>query len=90
MTEPQAGAGGHHWRPARVDGGDDLLGIDALEVDRGRAEVGVTELALDDVQRHALAGEFQRVRMAQLVWREAAPDAGLGGEPAKLRSHGRA
>jgi hypothetical protein len=30
--------------------GDDLLGIDPLQVDRGRAEVGVTELTLDHVQ----------------------------------------
>ena len=42
------------------------------------------ELALDDVQRHALAGELERVRVAQLVRREPAPDAGLGGEPAQL------
>jgi hypothetical protein len=32
-----------------VDGGDDLLGIDALKVDRRRSEVCMTELALDDV-----------------------------------------
>ena len=36
------------------------------------------ELALDDVQRHALAGELERVRVAQLVRREAPPDAGAG------------
>jgi hypothetical protein len=35
-------------RAPGVDGGDDLVGVDALEVDRGRAEVGVAELALDD------------------------------------------
>ena len=34
-----------------------------MEVDRGGAEVGVPELPLDDVQRHALAGEFERVRV---------------------------
>jgi hypothetical protein len=44
----------------------------------------VTELALDDVQRHALAREFQRMRVAQLVRREAAPDAGASGKLAKL------
>jgi hypothetical protein len=32
-----------------VDGGDDFLGVDALQVDRGGAEVGVAELTLDDV-----------------------------------------
>ena len=63
---------------------DDLFGVDALEVDRGGAEVGVSELALNDVQRHALAGELEGVRVAQLVRREPAPHAGLGGEPAEL------
>src|SRR5690349_23661833 len=29
---------------------DDFVGVDALEVDRGDAEVAVAELALDDVQ----------------------------------------
>ena len=31
-------------------------GVDSPQVDRGRSEVGVTELALNDVQRHSLAG----------------------------------
>jgi hypothetical protein len=55
-----------------------------LEVDRRRAEVGVAELALDDVERDALAGELQRVRVAQLVRREPTPDPSLSGEPAEL------
>jgi hypothetical protein len=57
-----------------VDGGDDRFGVDALEVNRGRAEVGVAELALDDVERHAFARELDGVGVAQLVRREAAPD----------------
>jgi hypothetical protein len=55
-----------------------------LQVDRRRAEVGMPELALDDVERDALAGELQRVRMAQLVRREPTPDLRLSGEPAEL------
>jgi hypothetical protein len=47
-----------------VDGDDDLLGIDALEVDRCRSQVGMAELALDDVQRYALPRELQGVGMA--------------------------
>jgi hypothetical protein len=70
-----------------VDRGDDLLGVDALQVDGRGAKVGVTELALDDVQRHPLAREFERMRVAQLVRREPAPHARPGGEPAKL-GHG--
>jgi hypothetical protein len=52
-----------------------------LQVDAGRAEVGVPELALDDVERNALAGELDGVRVAQLMWREAPPHVRLGGEP---------
>jgi hypothetical protein len=35
-----------------------------LQVDGGGAEVGVAELALDDVGWHVLAGELERVRVA--------------------------
>src|SRR5215216_2502432 len=59
-----------HRGAAGVDGVDDLGVVDAFEVDRGDTEVGVAELALDDDQRHALAGHLDRVRVAQLVRRE--------------------
>jgi hypothetical protein len=62
--------------------------VDALEVDRGDAEVGVAELALDDDQRHALAGHLDGVRVAQLVWRKASPHAGLAGDAAQLSAGG--
>jgi hypothetical protein len=57
-----------------------------LQVDRRRTEVGVPDLALDDVERDALPGELEleRVRVAQLVRREATPDACARGEPAEL------
>jgi hypothetical protein len=41
-----------------VDGFDDLARVDALEIDRGHAEIAVAELALDDAERDAFAGEF--------------------------------
>jgi len=45
--EPEFGGVGHHrWAPG-VHGGDDLFGVDALQVDAGRAEVGLTQLALN-------------------------------------------
>jgi hypothetical protein len=47
----------------------------------------VAELALDDVERNALTRQLKRVRVAQLVRREAAPDPGAGGEPAELRAN---
>jgi hypothetical protein len=46
-----------------VDGGDDLLGVDALKVDRCCSEVRMAELALDDVQRYSLPGELDRMSM---------------------------
>ena len=48
----------------------------------------MAELALNDVQRHALAGVLERVRVAQLVRREPAPDARLGREAPELAAHG--
>jgi hypothetical protein len=65
-----------------VHGGDDLLGVDSLQVDRGRAEVRVAELALDDVERNPLAGELERMSVSELMGREAPADArpGCAGE----------
>src|SRR6266511_3789648 len=83
-SEPQADARRRHRRPSSMDGGDDLLGIDALQVDARRAEVGVAELALDDVERNAFARELERMSMAQLMGREPAPVARFGSEPANL------
>jgi hypothetical protein len=59
---------------------------DPLQVHAGDAEVSVAELALDHVQRHALAGELDGVGVAQLVRRKAAPDTRVGGEPAELNA----
>jgi hypothetical protein len=47
----------------------------------------VAELALDDVQGNTLTCEFERVGVAQLMRCEAAPDAGLHSEAAKLDAH---
>jgi len=44
----------------------------------------VAELALNDVERDAFAGQLDGVAVAQLRWGEAAPDTRLGGEPAEL------
>jgi hypothetical protein len=48
----------------------------------------VAELALDDVQRHALAGELERVGVTQLLRREPLPNPSAGGEPAELAADG--
>ena len=59
-----------------MDGVDDLGAVDALEVDRRDAEVGMAELALDDDQRDTLARHLDGVGVAELVRRESSPDAG--------------
>jgi hypothetical protein len=79
----ESGAGGKHGRLAGVDGGDDLGVVDALQVDGSDAEVGVPQLALDDVERDALVGEFDGVGVAQLVEREPPPHRGRIGRVAQ-------
>jgi hypothetical protein len=39
------------------------------------------ELALDHDERHTLVGHLDRVRMAELMWRDPTPDPGCGGGP---------
>ncbi len=65
----EAGGGGHHGGAAVAPSGDDFFGVDALEVDAGGAEVGVSELALDHVERYAFTRELDSVGVAELVWR---------------------
>jgi hypothetical protein len=81
-------------RRSSVGGGrgwcvDDLGVVDALQVDRGDPEVGVSELALEDDERDALAGHLDRVGVAKLMGREAAADAGQRGGATTLFSRGR-
>src|SRR3954469_6627637 len=40
VQSPEPGADGHHRCAACAHGRDDLFGIDPLEIDRGRAEIG--------------------------------------------------
>jgi hypothetical protein len=71
-----------------VDGGDDLGLVDSLQIDRGDAEIGMTQLALDDVERDALVGELDGVGVAQLVGRETAPHRGVRGDAPQLGAGG--
>src|SRR4051794_907827 len=82
----EADAGRDHWCSPRVDGLDDLVGVDALQVDRGDAEVAVAEFALDDVERHAFVSEFDAVGVAELVRGKAPAYTGTGGESAQHRA----
>jgi hypothetical protein len=67
-----------------VDGVDDLGVVDALQVDRGDAEVAVPELALDHHERDAFVRELDGVGMSQLVRGKAAPDTSGGRSVAQL------
>jgi hypothetical protein len=66
---------------------NDLGVIDLTEIHRGDRQVSVPELALDDEQRHPLAGHLDRVGMPQLVGREASPYTRAGGGLVQLRAH---
>jgi hypothetical protein len=65
-----------HRSATGVDRFDYFGVVDALQIDRGDAEVAVSELALDDDQWHALAGHLDRVCVTQLVRSEASANAG--------------
>src|SRR5215211_1076517 len=88
--EEQPSTRGHRRRSARVDRADDLGVVNSPQIDRRDAEVGVAELALDDVQRHALPGHLDGMGVTELVRSETASHSGVEGEPPKLCSCGRA
>ena len=71
--------GWDHGRGSLVDGVDDFGVVDAAEVDRGDAEVGVPELALDDDQGDAFSRHLDGVGVTELVGGEPSPDTGLLG-----------
>jgi hypothetical protein len=48
----------------------------------------VTELALDDDQRHALARHLDGMGVPELVRREASPHSCLAGDASELRARG--
>jgi hypothetical protein len=59
-----------------VDGVDDLGVIDAAQIHRGHAEIGVPELPLDDHDRDPLARHLDRMRMPKLMPREPTANPG--------------
>jgi hypothetical protein len=61
-----------------VDGVDDLDVVNPLQVDRGDAEVCVSELSLDHDQWNAPMGHLDRVRVPKLMGCEPSPDPGVG------------
>src|ERR1035441_483385 len=50
-----------------MDGVDDLGAVDPLQIDRGDAEVRVSELSLDDDERHALMRHLDGMRVTELM-----------------------
>ena len=77
----------HHRRAPSMDGRDDLLDVDPLEISSGRREVRVAELALDQRQRDSLVQQLDRVPMAQLVFVPTSAKASLG-RPAQYADRG--
>jgi hypothetical protein len=66
-SELEASADVHHRRTSCVDRADDLLDIDPLQVDARGGHVRMSQLPLDDGQRHSLARELDRVRVTELM-----------------------
>lgn len=79
----QARACREHGCRAGADRLDDLAVVDPLQVDGRDAEVRVTELPLNDVERHALTGHLDGVRVSKLVGRESPTDTRADGEGAQ-------
>jgi hypothetical protein len=67
---------------------DDLSCVDALEINRCDAEMGMPELPLDDWQRDPFVGHLDRVSVPELVRGKSSAHASLGGKPAKLTARG--
>ena len=67
-----------------VDRVDDLACIDALEVNRRDAKVGMPELPLDDRQRDPFVGHLDRVGVPELMRSEPPTNPRLRAESAKL------
>jgi hypothetical protein len=59
-----------HRRRSFVNGLEDLGVINPAEICRGDREIGVTELTLDDQERHSLTGHLDCVSVPELMWSE--------------------
>lgn len=71
---PKAGGGRNCRRRPSMHRADDPAAVDALEVDAGDAQVGVSELALDHNEGNAFVRHLDRVRVSELMRRESTPD----------------
>jgi hypothetical protein len=84
VSELESGAGVHHRSPPSMNGGDDLLRVDPLEVGAGGREVRVPELALDQRQWDPFMEQLDSVGMAELMRGKAPPDTGIACDPPQL------
>jgi hypothetical protein len=80
LLDRESGGGRDDGWSARADGVDDLARIDPVQICGRGTKVDVAELALDDVDRHALARELDRVRVPQPVGRKPTSHASPGSE----------
>jgi hypothetical protein len=71
-----------------VDGADHLAAVDALEVDAGDPEVGVSELALDYDEWDTLVRHLDRVGMPKLMRRKTPPHPRRCGGMVQLLARG--
>jgi len=71
-----------------MDGLDDLGVVDALEVDRGDAEVMLPSWRWVTISGTPFARHFDGMRVSKLVRSETPPDARRDGGPAQVRARG--
>jgi len=72
-----------------VDRVNDLCVVDSQQIGRGDPQVGMSELSLDDEQRHAFSGHLDRVSVSELVRSETAAHPGEGRGVVQLHTHAR-
>src|SRR4051794_6877028 len=79
----------HGWWPACLGDGEYFFGGHGGEVDGGDGEVGVAELALQDVDGDAFSDQFDGMAVAELVWCESPAHAGGLSELSQGATHRR-
>ena len=83
-SDAEPGVRWHHGGSAFVDSVDDLGVIDAAQVHRRHAQIGMPQLALNDGDRDPFARHLDRVSVPELMWSEPATNTSTHGRRAQL------
>jgi hypothetical protein len=72
-----------------MDRVNDLSRIDPLEIGGCGSQIGVGELALNDVDQHTLPSELHRMSVPELMWREPSANTSFSSKPPKFSTNRR-